>query len=61
MQKYSPAKQEANARYDSKTYKLYPFRLRVEDDADIIRDIDKAKADGISYRDWLRALFEGQK
>ena len=59
--KYTQAKQEANARYDSKTYKVYAFRLRIEDDADIIKDIDEAKENGVSYREWLRNFFEGKK
>lgn len=53
------AQAEATARYDAKTYKNYLFRLRLEDDADIIEDIEEAKENGLSYREWLRELFEG--
>lgn len=34
---------EVNERYKKKTYKLYPVRLRKEDDADLIDFIEKNK------------------
>jgi hypothetical protein len=35
--KYTQAKQEANARYDAKTYKKIGIALRIDEDAEIIR------------------------
>ncbi len=58
-QKYTTARAEANARYDAKTYKTFLFKLRVDDDADIIASIEEAKEHGINKREWLRGLFEG--
>lgn len=57
---YNAARQEANARYDAKTYKRINLRLRLEDDADIIKSMDEAKEHGISNREWLRELFDGK-
>lgn len=57
---YTPARQEANARYNSKTYKQYTIVLRWDDDEDIINSIEAAKKNGLSYREWLREIFEGK-
>lgn len=57
----SDAKRDANARYDEKTYKNYLFKLRVDEDADIIESITQAQENGINKREWLRELFENQK
>lgn len=58
---YTPARQEANARYNSKTYKQYTIVLRWDNDEDIINSIEAAKEKGLSYREWLREIFEGHK
>jgi hypothetical protein len=58
---YTAARAEANAKYDAKTYRQINFRLRLDDDADIIKSIDRAKDNGLSNREWLRELFEGNK
>lgn len=58
---YTPARAEANAKYDAKTYRQINFRLRLDDDADIIKSIDQAKESGLNNREWLRELFEGNK
>jgi DNA-directed RNA polymerase subunit L len=58
---YTTARNEANARYDAKTYKNLLFKLRVEEDADILQSIEEAKEKGINKREWLRELFEGKK
>lgn len=58
---YTPARQKANATYDAKTYKLIGFKLRIEEDADIIASIGEAKSKGLSNREWLRNIFEGTK
>ena len=55
---YTEARQEANARYDAKTYKAFTFKLRREDDADIIKSIEDAAGSGINKREWLRELFD---
>lgn len=52
---------QAVARYRAKTYRDVSIKLRLEDDADIINALTEAKAKGISYREWLRELFENQK
>lgn len=57
---YTPAQAEAAAKYDKATYKMYSFKLRKEDDADIIESIEESKANGINKRQWLRDLFEGK-
>ena len=55
---YTSARQVANAKYDEKTYVNYLFKLRKDEDADIIKDIETAKSKGINKREWLRELFE---
>lgn len=57
---YTSARQVANAKYDEKTYVNYLFKLRKDEDADIIMDIEAAKSKGINKREWLRELFEGK-
>ena len=64
MSKYkglTPAQSAANARYDAKTYKMYHFKLRVEDDADIIEAIQHAQESGMNKREWLREIYENSK
>lgn len=55
---YNEARAEANARYDAKTYKKINIALRVEDDADVIKSIEEAKAKGQSLREWIRELYD---
>lgn len=57
MAKYTQAKQEANARYDAKTYKKIMIALRYEDDYEIIKSFEQAKEEGYTSREWLRDLF----
>ena len=57
----SDAMREANARYDEKTYKNFLFKLRIEEDADIIRAIQEAQENGTNKREWLRDLFDKEK
>lgn len=54
----SPAEAEAIARYQAKTYKKINIALRLEDDADILRSIEEAKAKGMSLREWVRELYD---
>ena len=61
MRKMSDAKYEANRRYDNKTYQRLSLYLRIEDDSDILEDLELAKQNGISYRDWIRTLFDAYK
>ena len=60
-EKVTEARRAANDRYDAKTYRKISFAIRVEDDADIIRDIEEAKSNGISLRQWLRNLYDNRK
>jgi hypothetical protein len=55
--KWTPAQAEATARYEAKTYKKYLFRLRMDEDGDIIDSINEALAQGINKRQWLSDLF----
>lgn len=55
------ARAAAIARYDEKTYKDVNIKLRLEEDADILGDIQEAKKAGLTLREWLRGLYEGQK
>lgn len=58
MKKNSDTKIKANAKYENKTYKTYKMRFRIEEDNDIIESIETAKANGLSYREWLRTIFD---
>lgn len=60
-QAYTQARHDANKRYDSKTYKLVGFHLRLIEDSDILESLAKAKERGLSNREWLREIFEGRK
>lgn len=42
IRKYTPERAANNKRYDDKTYKRVAIRLRIEDDADILADIEDA-------------------
>ena len=55
------SKREAIDRYDAKTYHNVLFRLRIEDDAEIIKDMNDAFEQGVSRRAWLKAIYEGYK
>lgn len=55
---YTESRAEANKRYDDKTYKRLSFKLRIDDDADLIEAWRKAHEHGLSNREWLRALIE---
>ena len=57
----SEKKREAIDRYDAKTYAHIHVRLRIEDDADIIKSRDAAKAEGLNHREWLRKIFDNQR
>ena len=58
---HTPAQREAVARYQAKTYKNIAVKLRLEEDADIIEALNEAQAKGISYREWLRELFDSKE
>lgn len=57
---YNAARAEANAKYNAKTYKQINFRLRLEDDADILQSLEQARSEGISNREWLRKIFDSK-
>lgn len=48
---------EVRNRYDAKTYKSINFRLRLEDDAEILKSIEDAQTQGLKNREWLRQIF----
>lgn len=52
---------EATRRYDEKTYHTIAIRFRIEEDADIIADFEKAQEKGIKSREWIRAMFYNDK
>lgn len=60
-EKVTEAQRLANDRYDAKTYKKILFALRVQDDADIIKDIEAAQSAGSSLRMWLREIYDKVK
>ena len=49
-----------NPNYFSKTFKKISFALRLQEDADIIKDIEAAKAEGLSLREWLRRIYDNK-
>ena len=55
------SKREAIDKYDAKTYRKINIRLRIDDDAEIIKDMDDALNRGINRREWLKEVFEGYK
>lgn len=57
---HSIAQREAVARYHAKTYKNIAIKLRYDEDADIIEALAEAQKKGISYREWLRDLFDSK-
>ncbi len=57
----SEAQKRANIKYRSKTYKMLNIKLRLTEDSEIIESMENAQALGISYRDWLCALYEAYK
>ena len=58
---HSQSQREAVARYDAKTYRKVNIAFRMEDDADILESMDKAKESGLSLREWIRELYDNQK
>lgn len=57
-EKVSEARRNANDKYDAKTYRRVFLLLRLEDDADIIKDIEAAQSAGVSLRMWLRGIYD---
>lgn len=57
-EKVSEAQRLAIEKYDAKTYRKVLFSLRLRDDADIIRDIEAARREGLSLRMWLRNVYD---
>lgn len=55
------SKRAAIDRYDAKTYRKIMLKLRIEDDADIIKDMDEAFDRGVNRREWLKGVFEVYK
>lgn len=55
----SEAHARATAKYDAKTYRKILVSLRLDEDKDIIDSLDYAQQHGISYREWLRQVFDG--
>ncbi len=54
----SDAQKRATRKFEEKTYNRYIIRLRKSEDADLIADIEEAKTRGISYRDYLKDLYQ---
>lgn len=59
-EKVTAAQRAAANRYDEKTFKKISFALRLQEDADIIKDIEDAKAEGLSLREWLRRIYDNK-
>lgn len=60
-EKVTEAQRAAIDRYDAKTFKKISFALRFQEDADIIEDIEAAKAQGLSLREWLRKIYDNKQ
>ena len=60
-ERVSEAQRVAADKYDARTYKKILFSLRLQDDADILKDIKAAQSEGVSLRGWLRDLFDKAK
>lgn len=56
---WTEAQARASAAYEEKTNKQFQFKLRLDEDADIIADIEESMAHGIKKREWMRDLFNG--
>lgn len=55
------SKRTAIDKYDAKTYRRVTFKLRKDDDAEVIADMDEAFERGESRRTWLNKVFNGYK
>ena len=51
---------EAQSRYDKKTYKHYKFNLRKVEDADVLEFFEQEKQKGISATDVIRKFVRGE-
>lgn len=52
------SQRDAIDRYDAKTYCKVLLKLRIEDDAEIISDMESAVSSGIPRREWLKGIYE---
>lgn len=57
---YTEARKRNNKKYDAKTYKKFTIILRIEDDAEIIESLEKAKEKGYTSRQWLNLLWNNR-
>lgn len=57
----SEAKRRANTKYAKEKQTHIGVRLRLDEDADIIRNLEKAKKYGYSSNEWLQALYRGER
>ena len=57
-ERVSESQRIAANKYDAKTYKRITIAMRLEDDADIIKDIEDAQGAGLSLRMWLRGIYD---
>lgn len=57
--KWTEAQARASAEYEARTNKQFQFKLRLDEDADIIADLEESMSHGLKKREWLRELFDG--
>lgn len=57
---WTEAQARASAAYEAKTNKQFQIKLRLDEDADIIADLEESMQHGIKKREWLREMYEGR-
>lgn len=56
--KYTEAQARAFDAYEARTFKKILFRFRLDQDADIIEDYNKALESGMKKNEWFREIYE---
>lgn len=55
------AQKRAYIKYAKEKQTQIGVKLRLDEDADIIRNLEKAKKYGYSSNEWLQALYRGER
>ena len=48
----------AKRKYNSRMYKAFTFNLKIDGDAEIIKEFEEARAQGVSAADVVRRLYK---
>lgn len=54
---YTEAQAMATNKYRAKTYRMINVKLRLDEDAEIIKSLEDSQKSGKSYREWLQELY----